>query len=358
MKKKFSLSFSFGSGVGSVQKVFFTQNLTVMIKAGFSLGVALATLVKQIEHKPLREICRELQTDVEGGTSFADALRKHPRVFDEIFISMIEAGESSGKLDEVLIRLTKQLRKQHELATKVRNALTYPIIVTVAMILMGIGVIVFLIPRISGIYTEAGADLPLPTRILIGLSDFFIHNGVWVAVGFVILLVVLRRFIRTKNGKKFFHALFLRFPIMGPIIKKVNLARFTRTLSSLLKTDIPIVTTFQIIARTLSNIHYQIAVDGAASKLKDGMGIVTSLEAAPKLFPPLVIQILGVGEQSGTLDDVSDDLAGFYEEDVDATMANLSTLIEPILILMLGVGVALLAIAVLLPIYSLSEAIV
>lgn len=350
-------SFSFLQRVGAVQKIFFTQNLTVMIKAGFSLGIALETLVKQIEQPKLKSITSELRDDVEGGMTFADALKKHPRVFDEIFVSMIAAGESSGKLDEMLIRLTQQLRKQHELVSKVRNALTYPVIVSVAMVVLGIGVVVFIIPKISVIYTESGTALPLPTRILIGTSQFLIQNGVWVTLGTILFGFGLQRFLRTASGKLMFHALILRFPIMGPIVKKINLAQFTRTLASLLKTDIPIVTTFQIIARTLSNVHYQNAMLEAARKLKDGMGIVVSLGTSPKLFPPLVIQILGVGEQSGTLDDVSDDIAGFYEEEVEATMANLSTLIEPILILVLGVGIAFLAIAVLLPIYSLSEAI-
>lgn len=343
--------------ISAVQKIFFTQNLTVMIRAGFSLGVALETLVRQMDHPKMKSVTESLWHDVESGTSFADALRKHPKVFDDIFISMIAAGEQSGKLDEVLVRLTQQMRKQHELTTKIRNALTYPIIVVVAMLAMAIGVVVFLIPRITSLYTESGASLPLPTQILISISTFLIQRGIWVSIAVVLLGFGFTKALQTPRGKKIFHAMFLRTPIMGSIMRKINLARFTRTLASLLKTDIPIVTTFQIIAQILPNIYYKEAILDASRKLKDGVSIVVSLEEQEKLFPPIVTQILGVGEQSGTLDTVAEDIASFYEEDVDATMGNLSTLIEPILILLLGVGVALLAISVLLPIYSLSETI-
>lgn len=342
--------------ISVVQKIFFTQNLEVMMRTGFSLSEALKTLALQVSNKAFKEIIGKLQDDVEKGQTLADAMRKHQRIFSELFINMIAVGEASGKLDEVLKRLTLQLKKEHALITKVKGALTYPVIVIIAMIGISIGMLLFVLPRITSLFT-ASTDLPLPTRILLGLSDFMRANTILLSIGSVGLIVLFILGLRSKSGKALWDRFVLHVPIAGGIVKKVNIARFTRTFSSLLETDIPIVQVMEIISRTLGNGQYQSALLTAAERLKKGDRLTDSLAGFDKLFPPLVTQMFSVGEQSGTLNDVSAEIATFYEEDVDNTMANLSTIIEPVLMLLLGVGVAGIALAVILPIYSLSETI-
>ncbi len=344
-------------GVPLVQKLFFTQNLEVMIRSGFSLGLALQTLILQMSNKKMRAVVEAVTADVQSGISFTDALRKHPRVFSEIFISMIAAGEASGKLEEVLKRLATQLKKDHQLIAKVRNALTYPIIVVVAMIGIGIAMFILVIPKLIEIFQESRVELPLPTRLLIATSNFMAHQWYVVLVSTIVAIFILNRLWRNEKSRRWIDILMLRLPIVGPIIKKIHLARFTRTLSSLLSTDIHIVECFQIISKTLSSRPYRETISRAAEQLKTGVNISKVLASQPRLFPPLLLQMTTVGEQSGTLDQITGEVANFYEADVDDTMSNLSTIIEPVLMLILGVVVALLAVSVILPIYSLTEAI-
>lgn len=349
-------AFSF-KRVTPAEKIFFTQNLQVMVRAGLSVGVALKTLSQQTSNKAMRSVLLEVYTKVDRGIPLSDALADHPKVFSELYVNMVRAGEKSGKLEDVLAQLTTQLRKSHALISKVRGALTYPIIVVCAMIGIGIAMIVFVIPKITGMFSEVNATLPLPTRVLIAVSDFTVEHGLWLAVGAIILAVAFVRIIRTKSGRRHWHAFLLKLPIMAPIIKKVNLAKFCRTFSSLMKTDIPIVQAFQITATTLGNAGYRDATERAAELVKKGVAIAAIIREHPKLFSPLMIQMVAVGEETGSLDTILEELSGFYEEDVDRTMSNLSTIIEPILMLMLGVGVGGLAISIIMPIYSLTQAI-
>lgn len=345
----------FSQRISVVQKIFFTQNLSIMVKTGFPLSQALKTLAAQAPSKPLRTVIGQLSQDVESGITLSQALAKFPHVFSELFINMLSAGEQSGKLDETLQRLTIQMKKDHALMSKVRGALTYPIIVVMAMFGIGIGMTIFVIPKLLSLFEQENATLPLATKVLIALSNFLIHRGVIAAGVLIVLIVILQRVFQTERGRYNLHRVLLRLPIAGGIIRKINLARFMRTLASLLETDIPIIQSFQIIARTLGNALYRRAIFTAADDLKKGTAIVTSLERYPKLFPPMVTQMISVGEQSGTLDEVSGEIAVFFEEDVDQTMSTLSTIIEPVLMLVLGVAVGLMAVAIIMPIYSLTS---
>ena len=342
-------------GVPVVQKIFFTQNLGVMLRGGFSIGRAMSTLALQTNHKYFRQVILELEDDLEGGTNFSQALRRHPGVFSELFINMIAAGEVSGKLDEVLKSLTVQMKKDHQLISKVKGAMTYPIVVIVAMIGAGIAMLTFVIPKLLEVFSQNNAQLPLPTRILIAISNALRYQGIWIGLGVIVTITAIIWIGKTKRGQWWYDKIFLVAPILGPIIRKINLARFTRSLSSMLATDIPIIQTFQVIGRTMGSAHYRSSIDNAAEALRTGTSIAKVLERYPKLYPPLVQQMVSVGEESGTLDEVSGELANFYEEEVDQTMSNLSTIIEPVLLLILGAAVAGMAIAILLPIYSLSE---
>ena len=354
-KKHKELKIPFLNRVKTVEKIFFTQNLQVMVKAGLSVSVSLKTLAQQTSNKFFQTVLMDLYQRVDKGNSLADSLALYPKVFPELFVNMVRAGEKSGKLEDVLLQLTVQIRKSHTLIAKVRGAMTYPVIVITAMVGIAIAMIVFVIPKITGMFEEVNATLPLPTRILIALSDFMIANGLWVGIGFVVLIIAFFRLIRTKKGSYIWHGLLLKLPIIAPILRKINLAKFSRTFSSLLKTDIPVVQSFQITASTLGNSHYRRAVENAAERVKKGVQIATILAEYPKLFPPLVVQMVSVGEETGTIDTILDELAIFYEEDVDRTMSNLTTILEPILILILGAGVGSLAVSIILPIYTLTQ---
>lgn len=341
--------------VPMVERMFFTQYLQVMIRAGFSIGRALNTLAQQTNNRFFRRVISEIRTDVESGMTFSKSLAKHPRVFNEMYVNMVAAGESSGKLDDVLTRIALKMKKDHGLISKVKGALTYPVIILVVMLAVAVLMIIVVIPKLTEIFAESGAALPLPTRLLIGVSHFLISNGLLTVTVVLGLLIAAWRLIKTRRGKAAFDGLLLRLPIIGSIIKKVSLARFSRSLSSLLETSIPIIDAFAIMGRTMGNVWYRGALEEAGNKLRTGSTIAKVLELYPRLFPPLVTQMIAVGEESGSLDSIAGELAEFYEEEVDQTMSNLSTIIEPVLMLILGVGVAAMAIAVILPIYSLSQ---
>lgn len=342
-------------GVPVVQKIFFTQNLGVMLRGGFSISRAMGVLSQQTQHKYFKKVILLLQNELEGGTSFSQALKKFPRVFSDLFVNMVAAGEVSGKLDDVLKALTMQMKKDHQLISKVKGAMTYPVIVIIAMIGAGVAMMTFVIPKLLTIFQENHAQLPLPTRVLIFTSNLLTHQGIWLGLGAAALIAAVIWIGRTARGRWIYDTALLNTPIAGPIVKKINLARFMRSLSSMLATDIPIIQTFQIISRTLTSAHYRHSMDESAQALRAGTSIARVLSRYPKLYPPLVEQMINVGEESGTLDEVSGELADFFEEEVDQTMSNLSTIIEPALLLVLGVGVAGMAISILLPIYSLSD---
>lgn len=349
-KKKWNPEFH---RVSAVDKIFFTQHLEVMTRTGFPLADALDTIARSIENEYLERVILDIREGIERGEPLSQGLKKYPRIFPEIYTSMIEAGEVSGKLDEVLKQLTIQQRKRHELIAQAKSSLSYPAVVLTAMLVIGTGIVIFVLPKITQIYEDVHAELPLPTRIVIWFSKTMTQYGIWVGVGIILLCVLFVMWYRTEKGKRLVHKLLLRLPIVKTILMKMSLAAFARNLSSLLKTDIPIMETFRIISRTMGSVPYREALSHASEDLEKGIPIHAILEREPFLFPPLVSQIVSIGEQTGTLDTVTAELASFYEEDVAHLMEGLSTLIEPVLMLVLGAAVGGLAVAVILPIYSL-----
>ena len=336
-------------------KLFFLQQLSIMVQTGISLAVALKTLRDQTSNKRFKFILTDLQNFVERGNLFSDGLQKYKNVFGELFINMIRAGESTGRLEEVLKQLFLQMKKDHDTVSKVKGAMIYPVVVLTAMVVISILIIVFVIPSLLSIFKEFGGKLPLPTRALIAISNFLTAYGIFVLIAAVVMVIAFIRIIRLPRGRFIFHATLLTMPILGAIIKKINLARFARTLSSLLKTDIAIITSFEITSKILGNELFRRSLLDAREKIQKGMKIHESLEPYQKLFPPVVLQMVSVGEETGSLDVILEQMAGFFEDEVDQTMKNLPTIIEPVLILVLGVGVALLSVAVILPIYSLAD---
>ncbi len=339
------------------EKLIFVQHLSVMFKAGIPLSSALETLSEQSENKLFKKILTQITHEVISGVSLAQSLKPHNKVFGELFINMVESGEVSGKLEDVLSQLYIQMKKHHQLISKVKGALTYPAVILFAMSGIGVFMIVVVVPKITVMFKDFDAELPLPTKILISVSDAIINNSLLAAVGFVLFILAVAKTLNTQKGKYYFQALLLKAPIISPIVKKINLARFARTVSSLLKTDIMIIKTFQITANVMGNLHYRAALNEMAEKIKKGGQINEVVKAYPKLFSPVVVQMILVGEQTGQLDAILEELAEFYENEIDQTMDNLPSIIEPLLILILGVGVGAMAVAIIMPMYSLTSAI-
>lgn len=343
--------------IPAAQKIFFVQHLAVMVKSGITLDQALKTLAEQSENKRFKKVLRDIAEKVNRGEPLADALAAYPRVFNELFVNMIRSGEISGKLESVLQQLYVQIKKEHNLIAKVKGALTYPAVIVLAMLVIGTLMIIFILPKITALFTDLEADLPLATRALIGFSNIISSYGIFVLIGVIAFIIILVQIWRTEQGKYFFHKVLLMSPIIGSIIKKINLARFSRTFSSLLGTDIPIIQSVNITSRVLRNIYYKDALKTTAVKIQKGATISSLIKNYPSLFPPLVTQMVEVGEQTGNLDNILLELAGFYEEDVDRIMNNLPSIIEPVLIILLGGAVAALAVAVIMPMYNLSQVI-
>jgi len=345
------------SSIPISEKLFFVQHLNIMLKAGISLSVALKTLTKQTSNKRFAGIISDISKNVEKGVSFTESLKPHEKIFGQLFVNMIESGEISGKLEEVLKRLYIQFKKNHELVSKVKGALTYPAVILVAMSGIGIFMMTTVVPKITVMFKDFNAELPLATKLIIKLSDSLVADGLLYLIGLIIFILIIVQLIKTKRGKYIFHGLLLKLPIFSPVIKKINLARFARTISSLLKTDIMIIKSFQITANVLGNIYYREALNEMGNKIKKGGTINEVIANYPKLFPPVVTQMIAVGEETGEIDYVLEELAEFYEGEIDQTMNNLPAVIEPVLILLLGLVVGGMAVAIIMPMYSLTSVI-
>lgn len=341
--------------VSTTDKMFFAQHLQIMIKAGIPLSKAIRTLSLQTTNKKFVQILLDIHNNLEKGQTFTMALQKYEKVFGELFINMIRSGEISGKLEEVLIQLFIQLKKRHELVSKIRNALIYPVIVICAMLGIGTAMIVFVVPKITDIFNDVNAQLPLATRLLINVSNAINKHGLVVGATIFISIVVFIKLLRTHKGKYVFDIVILQTPIIAPIIKKINLALFSRTISSLLKTDIPIVDSFKITAAIMKNSRYKKEFLEVAEEIKKGVSITEAMSHHEEILSPIVMQMISVGEETGTLDEILDEIAVFYEEEVSEIMANLPSILEPILMLVLGAAVAFMAVAIIMPMYSLTQ---
>lgn len=339
------------------EKLFFVQHLGLMIKSGISLSVALKTLSKQTKNKYFIKILNDVATKVEEGSSFSESLSGHKKVFSDMFISMIDAGELSGKLEEVLNELFIQMKKEHALISKVKGALTYPAVIMFAMVVIGIFMITVIVPKITASFVEMDAELPIATKMLISISNTLREHGIVSAIVAITVIFLFFKIIKTEKGKYAFHSVLLSAPIIGPIVKKINLAKFARNISSLLKTDIMIIKSFQITADVMGNVHYKGALLDMSQKIKKGDKLSDVINNYPKLFTPIVAQMVAIGEETGELDNILVELADFYEEEVDQIMENLPSIIEPLLILALGVGVGGVAVAILMPMYTLTESV-
>ncbi len=338
-----------------VQKMLFVHNLQIMIKAGLPIVSALKILTEQIENKPLRRVIGLVKQQVEKGDELSKALGGYPHIFPTIYVSMIAAGESSGKMEEALANVHLQMQKSHELTSRVRGALIYPAVILTAMVGIGVEMVVFVLPKIVVMFDEFHTQLPAPTKILIGTVKFFQFHGLAALIGTVVGIVFIAWLIKKPVVRFQLHRFYLRVPIFGKIIKQINLARFTLTLSSLLNSALPIIEAVKISGNVQTNLVYREAIWQASEALKKGDALSEILQQEPHLFPPMVTEMTLVGEQAGQLEHMLRELADYYGNEVDATMRNFSTIIEPVLILTMGVAVGGMAIAIIMPMYALAQ---
>jgi len=342
----------FGGRVRDKDLTVFTRQIATMINAGLPLVQSLEGLASQQPNKQFKRILTKIREDVEGGSTFAASIKRHPAVFTSLYMSMVEAGEAGGFLDTVLNRLAGYIEKTMTLRRKVKGAMIYPAtIITVAAAVV-IFLLIFVIPTFKALFEGFGAALPLPTRIVLELSRLVRTHVVTVLGAFVGTVFGLRFYYRTEKGKKVIDSLLLRLPIIGQLIRKVSVAKFTRTLGTLLSSGVPILDGLNITARVAGNKVVEEAILKTRSSIAEGKTIADPLGASG-IFPPMVVQMISVGEQTGALDSMLAKIADFYDAEVDQAVANLTTLLEPLMIVFLGVVVGGVIIAMYLPIFKL-----
>jgi len=334
--------------------VIFARQLATMIDAGIPLVQSLAILGEQIEAKFLKSVVINVRQDIEAGVSFCDALEKHPKVFSELFVNMTKAGEASGMLDEVLDRLATYMEKTAALGRKIKSSLVYPAVVISMAIIITAVLLIKVVPTFKGIFEMLGGKLPLPTQILIGVSDVLRQYFLFVVIALAILGVLLSKYINTKRGRYNFDRFKLRVPILGQLFRKVALAKFSRTFSTLVKSGVAILNALEIVAKTSGNKIVEEAVANCRIAVRNGEPIAKPL-AKSGVFPPMVCRMIGVGEQTGQLEKMLSKIADFYDEQVDATVAALTSIIEPLVIAFLGVIIGGIVIALFMPIFKITE---
>lgn len=347
-------AFGFGSKVKAKDRVLFSRQLSTLINAGLPLLQALRNVMRQTSSKSLRIVLAEVISDVEGGTTLAKAMGRHPKVFNQVYVSLIAAGESSGTLDKSLDRLAVQQEKDADLNAKIRGAMIYPAVVLGVMVMVVGFMIVKVLPQVKLLYEGMpGAELPLVTRILLAISDFTIKYWWLLLILFGLGVFFTSRWARTGPGKIVIDKAKMRMWPIGNLFMKVYMARFSRTGSTLVASGVPLLQMLEITAAAVNNVHVKDSILKAAEKVKGGKSLADSLEYDPN-FLPLVPNMIKIGEQSGAIEQMMGKVADYYEKEVDNEVENISSIIEPVMMIMLGVVAFIIVAAVLLPIYSLA----
>ena len=348
------INIKIGTGVKERDLVVFTRQLATMIDAGLPLVQCLDILAAQSENPHFASVLASVKSSVEAGSTFSDALRKHPRVFDELYVNLIHAGEVGGILDTILNRLGTYIEKAQKLKRQVKSALIYPTVVMVVAIAVVIVMLSWVIPVFENMYKEfKGAQLPAPTQVVIRLSNSFTGNWYWFAGAVIAFFVAIALLIRNPRGRVMFDRLLLRVPVIGPVLRKIVVARFTRTLGTLLTSGVPILDSLEICAKTSGNKVVEQSIMYTRARISEGKDMASPL-AETAVFPPMVVQMIGVGEQTGAMDQMLQKIADFYEDEVDVAVAAMTKLIEPIMMVFLGVVIGGLIVAMYLPIFELA----
>lgn len=334
--------------------VVFVRQFATMIDAGLPIMQCLEILREQQSNQTLKRIIKQIRRDVEEGATFSDAIRKHPKVFDNLFVNLVAAGELSGILDIIMNRLAVYIEKMASLKKKIKGAMTYPaIVVGVAVVVIAV-ILVYVIPVFAGLFRDAGVSLPPLTLFVMNVSGFAQSYFHWGILGFILLVIAIRRARRTSRGREWTDQLLLRLPVFGLLIRKVAIARFTRTLGTMLESGVPILDSLEIVSSATGNKVIENAIRKARIAIAEGHPVAEPLSET-KVFPPMVTQMIAVGEATGALDNMLGKIADFYDEEVDTAVDSLTALLEPMLIVFLGVTVGGLLIAMYLPIFQLAD---
>lgn len=333
--------------------VLFTRQFATMIDAGLPLVQCLEILSNQTKNRTFKQLLKRIKSDVEGGSTFADALRKHPKVFDELFVNLVAAGEIGGILDTILNRLAAYIEKAMKLKKKIKGAMVYPVVVLVVAIAVVVVLLLYVIPIFKKMFEDMGGGLPTPTQIVIDVSEWVQSYILFIAAVAILLVIAFNRFYATKRGRALVDDFMLKVPVVGDLIRKVAVARFTRTLGTMLQSGVPLLDGLDIVARTAGNKTVEAAIVKTRASIAEGRTIADPL-AESGVFPAMVVQMIAVGEATGALDAMLAKIADFYDEEVDAAVEALTSLIEPFMMVFLGGTIGGLVIAMYLPIFKLA----
>ena len=332
--------------------VLFSRQLSTLIGAGVPIVQGLTILLEQIENPAFKKVVASIREDIESGTSITEALSRHPTVFGELYVSMVRSGELGGILDVILERLSAYLESAAALRGKIRSAMIYPAVIGLVAGGVTAFLLIVVVPTFVKIFEQAGAKLPLPTQILLAVSNFLRRYIIFVIIGLIAFVVGLRQYYRTEAGSMYIDRLLLRIPLFGPLLRKVAVAKFTKTFGTLVKSGVPILQALETVAKTSGNRVIEKAVLQAKESIREGERISDPLKASGA-FPPMVTQMISVGEETGNLDAMLSKIAEFYEQEVDAAVSGLTSLIEPVIVVFMGVIIGAIAVAMYMPMFEL-----
>ncbi len=343
-----------GQNVPLPELVMFSRQLATMIDSGVPLPQALDILHEQVSRPYFKRIIANIKENVEAGESLSNSLAKHPKVFTPLYIYMVRAGEASGALNDILDRLSSYLENTNSLVTKVRSAMIYPIVViSIAFLITG-GLMVFVVPKFKDMFNSLGGQLPAMTRGLIAVSDFMKSSWWIIIAGIIVLILVIRQVASTDKGKYMLDNFLLKVPVIGDLMRKLAVAKFSRTFATLMKSGVPILDAMEIVAKVSGNKVVEASLLGAKETIKEGQSIATPLEKS-KIFPPMVYRMISVGEQTGELEKMLTKIADFYDEQVQAAIDTLTSLMEPLILVFMGGMIGSIVISLFLPIFNLSK---
>lgn len=334
--------------------VIFSRQLATMVDSGIPLVQSMDILAEQNENISFKQIVEKVRDDIETGKSLSDAFAMHPAIFSQFYVNMVKAGESSGALDDILDRIAAYLEKTNSLQRKVKSSLVYPIVVVIMAFLITLLLLVKVIPTFKGIFAMLGGTLPMPTRVLIMVSDIVRAFFIYVFIGIGLAGFAVKRYVMTQKGRYNRDKLLLKMPVFGQLFRKVAIAKFARTLSTLVKSGVPILVSLSIVSKTSGNTVIEKAVENVRIGIKEGENIAEPL-AKSGVFPPMVVRMISVGEKTGELEKMLTKIADFYEDQVEASVSALTSLIEPLIIAFLGIVIGGIVIAMFLPVFKLTE---
>ncbi len=341
--------------VTSKDLVVFTRQFSTMIDAGLPLVQGLTILAEQMENRTFKAILKEITKDVEGGSTLAEALKKHPKVFDALFVNLVAAGEVGGILDTIMRRLADYIEKSEALKKRIKGAMTYPAVVVAIAILVVSVILIFVIPVFEEMFSDFGAALPGPTQMVVNMSRFMKGNIHWVIIAVVVLIFLFKKYRNSKGGRKTTDTIALKLPVFGDLLKKTAIARFSRTLGTMIQSGVPILDSLEIVAKTSGNVVLEEIIFEVRASIAEGQTIADPLSETD-IFPGMVIQMISVGEATGALDTMLNKIADFYDDEVDSAVDALTSMLEPLLMLFLGGAIGGLVIAMYLPIFQMAAA--